>query len=95
MTHLYIFFLKTLAVQSMRKEITQRYTFLGKVKCTLVRAMWLYASRTSHRGSKVIALPIHDHGSRGGCGVSFTPWPLFTSGKDPVPITQEVGWAQG
>jgi hypothetical protein len=20
------------------------------------------------------------------------PWPLFTSGKDPVPIVQEAGW---
>jgi len=21
------------------------------------------------------------------------PWPLFTPGKDPVPIVQEAGWA--
>ena len=21
------------------------------------------------------------------------PWPLFTRGKDPVPIVQEAGWA--
>ena len=25
--------------------------------------------------------------------VSLTPRPLFTSGKDPVPIVQEAGWA--
>jgi hypothetical protein len=23
------------------------------------------------------------------------PWPLFTPGKDPVPIIQEAGWAAG
>ena len=23
------------------------------------------------------------------------PWPLFTPGKDPVPIAQEAGWAPG
>jgi len=28
-----------------------------------------------------------------GWGVSVTPWPLFTSGKDPVPTVQEAGWA--
>jgi hypothetical protein len=28
-------------------------------------------------------------------GVSVTPWTLFTSGKDTVPIVQEAGWAQG
>jgi hypothetical protein len=27
--------------------------------------------------------------------VSLTPRPLFTPGKDPVPIVQEVGWAPG
>ena len=34
-------------------------------------------------------------GTRGGWGVSVTPWPLFTPGKDPVPIVQEAGWAPG
>ena len=28
-------------------------------------------------------------------GVSVTPRPLFTAGKDPVPIVQEAGWAPG
>jgi len=23
------------------------------------------------------------------------PWPLFTPGKNPVPIVQEAGWAPG
>ena len=28
-------------------------------------------------------------------GVSVTSRPLFTPGKDPLPIAQEVGWAPG
>ena len=31
----------------------------------------------------------------GGEGVSVTPRPLLTPGKDPVPIVQEAGWAPG
>ena len=31
----------------------------------------------------------------GGEGVSVTPRPLFTPGKDQVPIVQEAGWAPG
>ena len=27
--------------------------------------------------------------------VNVTPRPLFTPGKDPVPIEQEAGWALG
>ena len=42
-----------------------------------------------------MALPLQDHGTRRGWGVSFTPRPLFNPGKDPVPIVQEVGWAPG
>ena len=33
------------------------------------------------------------NGTRRGWGVSVTPRPLFTPGKDPVPIVQEAGWA--
>jgi hypothetical protein len=35
------------------------------------------------------------NGTRRGWGVSVTPWPLLTPGKDPVPIVQEAGWAPG
>jgi hypothetical protein len=34
-------------------------------------------------------------GTRRGWVVSVTPQPLFTPGKDPVPIVQEAGWAPG
>jgi len=66
-----------------------------KVKVTLVQALRLCTGRTAHRGSRGIALPFLDHGTRRGWGVSVTPRPLFTPGKDPVPIVQEAGWAPG
>jgi hypothetical protein len=71
------------------------YRHWGKVKVTLVQALRLCTGHTAHRGSRGIALPFHDHGTRRGRGVSVTPWPLFTPGKDPVPIVQEAGWDPG
>ena len=68
----------------------------GKVKCTPVQALRLCTGRTAHRGSRSIALLFHDHGTRRGWGIKVTPRPLFTPGKDPVPIVQEHdGWAPG
>jgi hypothetical protein len=55
----------------------------------------LCTGRTARRGSRGIALLFHDHGTRRGWGVSVTPQPLFTPGKDPVPIVQEAGWVPG
>jgi hypothetical protein len=49
----------------------------------------------AHRGSRGIALPFLDHGTRRGRRVSVTPRPLFTHGKDPVAIVQEAWWAPG
>ena len=42
-----------------------------------------------------IALLFHDRDIRRGWVVSSTSRPLFTPGKDPVPIVQEAGWAPG
>ena len=64
-----------------------------KVKCTLVQALRLCTARTAHRGSRGIALPFLDHGTRMRWGVSSTPRPLFAPGEDPVPIVQETVWA--
>ena len=47
--------------------------FEVKVKVTLVQALRLCTGRTAHRGSRSIALPFHDHGTRLGWGVSVTP----------------------
>ena len=69
--------------------------YVKKVKCTLVQAPRLCTGRTAHRGSRGIAVPFHDHGTKRGWGVSVTPRPLFTARKDPVPIVQEAGWAPG
>ena len=66
-----------------------------KVQCTLVQALRLCTGRTAHRESRSIALLFLDHGTRRGWGVSVTTRPLFTPGKDPVPIVQEAGWAPG
>jgi len=65
------------------------------IKCTLVQALRLCTSRTADRGSRSIALIFHDHGTKRGWEVRVTPRPLFTTGKDPVPIVQEAGWAPG
>ena len=45
--------------------------------------------------SRVIALPFHDYGTKREWGVSVTSRPLFTLGKDPLPIVQESGWDPG
>ena len=58
----------------------------GKVKCSLYR----------HWGTVQVVQPTLSwpRTSR-GWGVSVTPRPLFTPGKDPVLIVQEAGWAPG
>jgi len=66
-----------------------------KVKCTIVKALRLCRGRTAHRGSRGIALLFFDHGTRRGWGVSVTPRPLFTAGKDPTPIVQEAEYPRG
>jgi hypothetical protein len=73
----------------------QNTAFLFKKKCTLVQAVRLCTDHTAHMGSRSIALLFHSHGTRRGWGVSVTPRPLFTPGKDPVPLVQEAGWAPG
>ena len=67
----------------------------GKVKCTLIQALRLCTGRTTHRGSRGIALLFLDHVTRRGWVVSVTPWQVFTPGKDTVTIVQEAGWAPG
>ena len=47
------------------------------------------------KGGRGIAMLFQDLGARRGWGVSITPRPHFTPGKDPVPIVQEAGWAPG
>ena len=76
-------------------RIVLPFTSKVKVKYTLIQALRLCIGRTARRGSRGIALLFQDHGTRRGWGVSVTPRPLFTPGKDTVPIVQETGWAPG
>ena len=69
-------------------------SFKVKVKVTLVQALRLCTGRTAHRGSRGIALPFHDHGTRRGWGVSVTPRPLFTPGKTRYPLYRRLGGPQ-
>ena len=54
-----------------------------------------YRPGVAQRVGRGIALLFHDRGTRRGRVVSSTPRPHFTTGKDPVPIVQEAGWAPG
>jgi len=54
-----------------------------------------YRPGVAQRVGRGIALLFHVRGTRRGWVVSSTPRPLFTPGKDPVPILQEAGWALG
>ena len=49
----------------------------------------------AQRVGRVTALLFHDRGTRRGLVLSSTPRPLFTPGKDPVPIVQQAEWAPG
>ena len=66
-----------------------------KVKRTLVQALRLCTGPTAHRGSRGIALPFHDHGTRRGVRVQRHAPAALYPGKDPVRTVQEAGWAPG
>jgi hypothetical protein len=65
------------------------------VNRTLLQTLRLCTGRTARRRSRGIDLPFLDHGTRRGRGASVTTRPLFTPGKDQVPIVQKAGWAPG
>ena len=72
--------------------ITHLFSGKEKIKCTLVQALRLCTGRTAHRGSRGIALPCHDYGTRRGWGVSIMPRPLFTP---QYPLYRRLGGPQG
>jgi hypothetical protein len=93
---MYFTWLKFCCVQIGRFSIAfQTNCGKSKIKVTLVQALRLCTGHTTHRGSRGIALLFHDHGIRRWWWVIVTPWPLFTRGKDSVPIVQEDRWAPG
>ena len=89
---------KSLRTSEQHSEVNKVHPCTGtevKVNVTLVQVLRLCTGRKTHRRSRGIALPFHDHGIRRGWGVSVTSRPLFTLGKDPVPTVQEPEWAPG
>ena len=58
-------------------------------------ALRLCTGRTVHRGSRSVAPPFLDHGTRRGWGVSFTPRQFFTPGKTRYPLYRRLGGPQG
>ena len=68
---------------------------MTELTSTLVQALRLCTGRTALKESRGIALLFLDHGTRREWGVSVTPRPLFSPGKDPVPFVQKAGWAPG
>ena len=61
-----------------------------------VKVKWSrYRHGVAQRVGRDITLFFHDRGTRRWWVVSSTPRPHFTPEKDPVPILQEAGWAQG
>ena len=66
-----------------------------KIKCTLVHSLRLCIGRTVYRGSRGIALPFLEHGTRRRWGVSFTPRRSLPSGKTPYPLYRMLGGPQG
>ena len=66
-----------------------------KVKCTLVQALRLCTGRTAHGGSRGIALPFHDSGTRRGEGSVSRPGRSLLSGKTRYPLYRRLGGPQG
>ena len=81
----------TSETQMSGHEVQFKRNKTGKVEVKWSRYR-LYVAQRVGRG---IALLFHDRGTRRGWVVSSTPRPHFTPGKDPVPISQEAGWAPG
>jgi len=84
-THIYIY----IYIANVARVILHIYKRSKKVKCSR------YRPGVAQKVGRGIALLFHDRGTRRGWVVSSTPRPHFTTGKDPVPILQEAGWAPG
>jgi hypothetical protein len=73
----------------------QPLLYKKNVKCTLVQALRLCTGCTARRGSRGIALLLHDHGTRRGWGVSVTSRPFLPPGKTRYPVYRRLGGPQG
>jgi hypothetical protein len=66
-----------------------------KNKCTLLQALRLCTGRTAHRGSRSIALPFLNHGSRRADGSASRPGRSLSLGKTRYPLHRRLGGPQG
>jgi len=66
-----------------------------KVKCTLVQALRLCTGRTAHRGSRGIALPFLNHGTRRGEGSASGSGRYLPLGKTRYPLNRRLVGTQG
>jgi hypothetical protein len=64
---------------------------IKKVKVTLVQALRLCTGRTAHRGSRGIALLVHDLGTRRGEGSASRPGRYLLPGKTRYPLYRGLG----
>ena len=80
---------------SHRWDFLFQWPYKIKVKCTFVQPLRLCTGRTAHRGSRGIALPFHDHGTRRGWGVNVTPGRSLPPGKTRCQLYRRLGGPQG
>ena len=66
-----------------------------KVKVTPLQALRLCTGRTARRGSRGIALPFRDHGTRRGEGSASRPRRSLPPGKTRYPLYRRLGGPQG
>ena len=59
------------------------------------KALRLCTGRTAHRGSRGIALPFHDHGTRREWGSASRPGYSLPPGKTRYPLYRMLGGPQG
>jgi hypothetical protein len=79
-------------------QFQQKYTLFLikiKVKCTIVQALRLCTCLSAHRGSKDLALPLLDHGTRRGEGSASRPGRFLPPGKNRYPLYRRLGGPQG
>ena len=76
-------------------HFAEPYGIKVKVKVTLVQALRLCSGRTARRGSRGIALPFHDHGTRRGEGSASRPGRSLPPGKTRYQLYRRLSGSQG
>jgi hypothetical protein len=83
-----------IAVEDVSKILMQ-LRCIKKVKCILVRALRVCTGRTAHRGSRIIALPFLDHGTRRGEGSASRTVRSLPPGETRYLLYRRLGGPQG